>query len=342
MKILPKPSGPYTVGSVDCEITDTGRTSHLASRETGRKIFVKFWYPAGVPAVHDYRRERLWEQLRGEPHLPAIAKLLLRPAMKVMTNTYHGAPYAAHAGPPRILVYNHGLISFVSENSMLMEHLASRGYIVIALQHREQLAELQALQKGQSADVKQAQATLQRRIKASTGAERAALSHEYFRIASNTNRIADARAIDVEYAVANLGSVLEAIPGVDRSAPAVVAGVIGLSLGGAVATEYARRNPAGDVCIVNMDGGIYGLQLEQPIATRYLMLYSEENNGNNARSLTATPGAAITNSVIPGTRHLNLHDIAAVYPALKWLGAIGSAHPATVIEKRNLLVSDFI
>ena len=67
--------------------------------------------------------------------MPGVAKLLLRPAMKVLTSSYHDAPYAPPAGAPRILIYSHGLISFASENSMLMEHLASRGYVVIALQH---------------------------------------------------------------------------------------------------------------------------------------------------------------------------------------------------------------
>jgi|GEM_PF-1384242 len=86
--------------------------------------------------------------------------------MRIVTNARHAAPYAANAWPPRVSIYNHGMISLASENSMLMEHLASHGHVVIALQHRSQLAELRALQAAQRAEEKQEQAQLERRIRA--------------------------------------------------------------------------------------------------------------------------------------------------------------------------------
>ena len=274
--------------------------------------------------------------------MPGLVKLLLRPAMKVLTNSYHDAPYATSAGPPRILIYSHGLISFASENTMLMEHLASHGYIVISLQHMDQLAEFQALQKAQHQDEKQEQARLQRKIKASSGAERAALWNEYFRIASNTNRIVSARCVDIEYAIAELETVMNVIPGVDAVPATELVGVIGLSLGGAVATEYAKQNGERVSCVVNLDGGIYGTQPEKPIDTSYLMLYSQENSGGNDSSLATTDGTELVRKVIPDTKHLNFHDIAAIYPFLKWLGAIGSANPMAVVKERNQWISDFL
>ena len=274
--------------------------------------------------------------------MPGLAKLLLRPAMKVLTNSYRDAPYATRVGAPRILIYSHGLVSFASENSMLMEHLASRGYMVIALQHVEQLAEFRELQKTQRQDEREEQARLQRKIKASSVSERPGLSNEYFRIASNTNRIVAGRCADVEYAVATLERIMQSIRGIGGFSAASPAGAIGLSLGGAVATEYAKRSGEKPSCVVNMDGGIYGAEREKPIDTRCLMLYSQENDGSNDASLVASGGAEITRRTIAGTKHLNFHDIAAVYPALKWLGAIGSASPMAVINERNQSVSDFL
>jgi len=274
--------------------------------------------------------------------MPGLAKLLLRPAMKVLTNSYRDAPYAPLGGAPRILIYSHGLISFASENCMLMEHLASRGYVVIALQHVEQLAEFRELQKTQRQDEKQEQASLQRKIKASSVAERPRLSTEYFRIASNTNRIVAGRCADVEYAVSSLDLIMHGIRGIDGSSAGAPVGAIGLSLGGAVATEYAKRTGEKPRGVVNMDGGIYGAEREKPIESPYLMLYSEESAGNNDASLAVSGGAEITRRTIAGTKHLNFHDIAAVYPALKWLGVIGSASPMAVINERNRSVSDFV
>ena len=341
MKGLPSPGGPHLVGSSTCELTDTSRASHLLGRERGRKLFVKCWYPTSETASDTCRRERLWEQLRDEPNVPGIAKLLLRPAMKVLTSSYRDAPYAT-CGAARILIYNHGLVSFASENSMLMEHLASRGYVVIALQHVEQLAEFRELQKTQRQGEREEQASLQRKIKAASVSERPELSNEYFRIATNTNRIVAGRCADVEYAVSELERIAQSIPGIDDISAASPVGAIGLSLGGAVATEYAKRARRKPSCVVNMDGGIYGAEREEPIATRYLMLYSQENDGSNDASLVASSGAEITRRTIAGTKHLNFHDIAAVYPALKWLRVIGSASPMAVINERNQSVSDFL
>jgi dienelactone hydrolase len=274
--------------------------------------------------------------------LPSLAKLLLRPAMKVLTSSYRDAPYATRVGAPRILIYSHGLISFASENSMLMEHLASRGYVVIALQHLAQLAELRELQKAQDQGEKQEQAALQRKIKAASVSQRPGLSNEYFRIASSTNRIVAGRCADVEHAVSNLERILHGIPGVDAFSASAPVGAIGLSLGGAVATEYAKRTGEKPSCVVNMDGGIYGAEREKPIEARYLMLYSQENDASNDVCLAISGGVEITRRTIAGTKHLNFHDIAAMYPALKWVGLIGSASPMAAINERNRSVSDFV
>jgi pimeloyl-ACP methyl ester carboxylesterase len=225
---------------------------------------------------------------------------------------------------------------------MLVEHLASHGYLVISLQHKDQLAEFRALQRVQNKDEKQVQVKLEREIKAATGEKRAALSKEYFGIASNTNRIVSARSVDIEFVIKELEALLDAVPGIVGVSSMEIVGVLGLSLGGAVATEYSKRNGDSASCVVNMDGGIYGVQLEKPIDKRYLMLYSQQNSGINDQSLAMTDGTEVTRRVIPDTRHLNFHDIAAIYPMLKWLGVIGSANPMAVVEQRNKLISDFV
>jgi hypothetical protein len=180
---LPEPSGPHIAGTDICEINDSSRTSHVLSQERGRKIIIKFWYPANPSAVHNCKREQLWEQLCVESSMPGFAKLLLRHAMKTKTNSYYRASYAADFGTPRVLIYNHGLISFASENTMLMEHLASQGYTVVSLQHKEQLAEFQALKRKQPEREKKEQGLLQKQIQIAKGNEKAELSRRYFEMA---------------------------------------------------------------------------------------------------------------------------------------------------------------
>jgi dienelactone hydrolase len=338
---LPEPPGPHIVGSDIFEINDSSRTSHILRQERGRKIIIKFWYPANPSAVHNCEREQLWEQLRTESHIPGFAKLLLRRAMKTETNSYRRAPYAANFGTPRVLIYNHGLISFASENTMLMEHLASQGYTLVSLQHKEQLAEIQALKRNQPEREKKEQDLLQKQIQAAKGNERAELSKRYFEIASNTNHIVSARTADVEHVVKSLKALLGLLSAFGDVRDPEILGVLGFSLGGAVATEYSKQNTEIS-CAVNIDGGIYGEKLDLPITCPYLMLYSQQNSGSNDRSLITGGNTWIRSETIPDTKHLNFHDIASIYPILRLLKVVGKANPVDVLKRRNQLIADVV
>lgn len=342
MKILPEPTGPHFVGSCSHEVVDSSRPCHVRGQGPGRGLFAKLWYPAVDSASGSCEREGLWEQLEADPSIPGFVRLLLRPAMKVKTNSLRGAPYSADAGSPRVLIYNHGMISFASENTTLMEYLASYGYTVVSLQHKEQLTELRVLQGAQNEEEKKEQQKLERSIKSSDAEQRPLLWTQYYRIASNTNRIVSERSTDIAFAVANMHSLLNAVPGLEGSEAVEVSGVLGLSLGGAVATEYSKRGAAGPKCVVNIDGGIYGTLLDQPIRGRYLMLYSEPNGDINAASLPGSDKTDVTTETFSGTKHLNFHDIAMIYPMLKWLRITGSAAPAVVIQRRNELIMEFV
>lgn len=342
MKALPEPAGPHLVGSCHLELCDPDRPCHVLSETPGRRLFVKLWYPADREISGELERERLWEQLRAEPDIPRAVRLLLRPATKVETHSWRGASYSSAAGRPRLLIYNHGMISFASENTSLMEHLASYGYTAVSLQHRDQLAELRALQTAQSGDEKEEQKKLERSIRDADTAERPALWARYYRLASNTNRIVAARALDIRFVLANMQTIFDAMPGAEGAGSPEVFGLLGLSLGGAVATECARLGGVGARCVVNMDGGIYGTALDTPVGGRYLMLYSEPNAGSNAASLKGSDDAGVRSEVIPGTKHLNFHDISMIYPPLKWIGMTGTADPAAVVTRRNELIAEFI
>ena len=75
----------------------------------------------------------------------------------------------------------------------------------------------------------------------------------------------------------NASKALAAIPGlrpdaVDTSA----AHLVGLSLGGAVATVTAERDPRAR-SVANLDGGMYGSRNAREIHVPYLMMYSAAN-----------------------------------------------------------------
>ena len=141
-----EPAGPHGVGSVVCRLADASRPAHLGSDSMGRELIVKVWYPS-IGASTD--AELVWEELRGDARTPWAIRLLLK-LSRARTSTHVGAAFDTRASIGSIVVYNHGLISFASENASLLEHLASRGHVAVAVRHVEQLAELQWLTRGRT------------------------------------------------------------------------------------------------------------------------------------------------------------------------------------------------
>lgn len=259
----PETSGPCRVGSTACSLTDNGRTSHLLSENNGRTMLIKVWYPADEPTPTAVVRESLWRDIHDDPAVPGLMKMLLRGTRKLVTHSYLQATFSTNIKHTDILIYNHGLISFAAENTFLMEHLASNGYIVIAIQHREQLNEFKALQGVLSAAERKHHTSLQKRIQQTVEEERAELSRQYYQAASNSNAIVSARALDTGFVIENISTILETIPGINNCELNTGAiGLVGLSLGGAVATEFAKADNRGSF-VVNMDGGIYGRRQDQ-------------------------------------------------------------------------------
>lgn len=136
---LPKPGGPHPVGVRSFEVDDASRPGVLAAMPgEPRKLLVRVWYPAGditsrTPAPYFSEKEadttaKGMGSLAGFPPFFTYVK-------HVTTNSYPNAPVLA--GPSRrpVVFYSHGYTSFLSQNTVLMEHLASHGYIVFSVQH---------------------------------------------------------------------------------------------------------------------------------------------------------------------------------------------------------------
>lgn len=312
LRRMPAPAGRYGVGVVTVTLTDDERPVHAASEEAGRRLLVRIWYPA-EPGYAGCR-EPLWQELTGHAETPRLIRMMLGYLKGVPTHTMPDAPAARELTAPPVVVYQHGLISFASENTLLMEHLASHGCIVVSLRHLAQLAEYRALSSRQSSDSRRRDAAIQTALAAADSRpERARLTAELARGATTTPAIVAARAADTVFVLDRLNGLLSSVPGLILSAVNTERAVLmGLSLGGAVATEVARQEPrcAG---VVNLDGGLYGSDVDAPVGVPYLMIYSARGEGSNDLLLN-NPGAPLTVTTLPGTTHLNLHDTAWVIP----------------------------
>jgi predicted dienelactone hydrolase len=132
---LPAPDGPYVVGSRSFSLVDGSRNeAYFGAPEALRELNVRVWYPGSFdPAEPPPRARTLWEDLYRGPRDPIT--MLTGYMRGIKTHTYEGIPLATAAGAHPVLVFSHSLGLGAEQNTPLMEHLASHGYVVIGVNH---------------------------------------------------------------------------------------------------------------------------------------------------------------------------------------------------------------
>ncbi len=137
---LPPPTGAFAVGVLDFEFVDNSYPSRRPSDRAGRRLMARVWYPAaevsGQPRKYMEGREF---DVIARPMLEALSPVIQDPTLfdalaAATTHSYEGAP-VAHGDPFPALVFSHGGLSYVSQNMVLMEDLASHGYVVFSVAH---------------------------------------------------------------------------------------------------------------------------------------------------------------------------------------------------------------
>jgi predicted dienelactone hydrolase len=135
---LPTPPGPYAVGSILYDWTDTTRAEIYSSDPNAkRELMVQIWYPAQLTA-----------EAQTTPYLdnfdvaiPAFAKFLKAPPFVlehlhlIQTHSYSDAPIRNDGAPYTIVIYSHGYQGYRNASFNQMEALASSGYIAVAIDH---------------------------------------------------------------------------------------------------------------------------------------------------------------------------------------------------------------
>lgn len=340
---LPSPDGPFPVGVITAQTTRAIETDGRSGPPPPRRLIVKVWYPADIGADADaYPLETLWSEFYEGEDFPAAAHFFLGYLRGVPTRSHRGAPIRPSAAPYPVLVYNHGLVSIAAENTLLMEALASQGYVVASVRHADQQAEYAAIQRGVSDEEKAKDRALYARLRQSVSREeRARLSLELYANSSGLPVIVSRRRDDTAHVVSQLDALLGAIPGYGQAARADASrlGVLGLSLGGAVATEFCNTDPHCRAA-VNMDGGLYGAHALEPARAPYLMLSSEANAGGADR-LKELSGDRFEEEMAAGAKHLDFHDAHVVLPILRWFGVLGRRPAADVNRFKNARIRVF-
>ena len=345
---LPAPDGPHAVGSTSLSLTDDRRdNSFFNAPNEARELYVQIWYPgaiaAGQPAP---RRRTLWEELhRGDLDRFTVFSSYLR---GMETHSYADIPLSPAQARYPAIVFSHALGSFAEQSTLLMEHLASHGYVVLAIGHpyasmrvvssngRPIYVDLDKINE-LDADLAAVDVELVPKIEQAVGPEeRMSLRVSRYERAGGFNALMAIWVDDLRFVLDSITTQAGPQPQLQPISNAIDTeriGLLGMSFGGAAITELCKsdsRCRAG----MNMDGGsTFGQRQRQPLQVPYLALVQE--GSESLDYLLPFSRSDYYEVEVEGSTHLDFTDDAVVLPILKWMGVTGSISAERVIELAN-------
>lgn len=134
---IPKPSGPYMIGTLIYHWMDANRPELFSDDpDDRRELMMQLWYPArrgaSTPQAHYVQDARSLAPLARLLHLPGFALCHLE---YVATNAFYSAPVAYGEARYPVLIFSHGRCGFRQHNTWQIEELVSHGYVVAAIDH---------------------------------------------------------------------------------------------------------------------------------------------------------------------------------------------------------------
>lgn len=344
---LPRPSGPYPVGVRTFELSDKSRRGLLgAAPGAPRRLLVRVWYPAAsVTSLTEARP--YFTKIEAQTLARAMGMTVGFPPLlihlrHVKTNSYEDAPLREQPERFPVIFYSHGYTLYLSQNTVLMEDLASHGYVVFAVQHSYDSAptpfadgSVAPLDPGLAADAAHPQSaadreatsghTIDARLLGALDAGSEAVRHQD-RIAfrSPLTWVADRIFVHDQLQRAE---VPPAIVSIAAASDLDHVGEMGMSFGGATAAAVCMVDKR-CVAAANLDGrDAANLALDRQIPVPLLMLHSDMRaftakvDGVSSRNLrsfnelsyepfaTAGQRTDIVRVSMLGARHLGLSDL---------------------------------
>ena len=324
---FPAPTGPYPVGTMILDLTDTGRhEEHSSDPGEHRQLVAQLWYPA-TPSNAPLAAYQRWKE--------ATRSALYTPFLQ--TNSRWNAPVAPGSTSFPVLLFGHRWNGQRVQNTDLAEELASHGYVVVAIDHPYNSA---LVELGDGRVIKGTEVLEGPKGYAASAAEQI----DYW------NTTLDVWAQDDLFVLNQLA--------IRSSTPSDIfyhkldtdhTGAFGHSFGGAVSLKLCGLDPRIKAA-VNLDGWTFGaLQnrtAQQPILIEYEQITAERKKqlatltgpGTVGDQLDRADFAAVDRSIGPfggsifyvaGTQHMDFTD-QPLLPPLHRVSATGPIAPAEI------------
>ena len=352
---IPEPTGDYAVGKTTVFLTDENRVEAYAEAESDhRKLALKVWYPTAAPETgsdgvywnNAFLRSRA--VTNGTP-LPWFTFTHLG---QVETHAREGAAIATDKFP--VVIYSHGLgIGWSSGNTPLLEDLASRGYIVIAIGHSfigsatifpEDVAYFDpatrtAMNTEPPAEVMAVHGKVKELTdpKEQLAAFMEAMSMMPVSIKGKVDAALETQVQDQLFVIDSLASLKSEDINVGAHVQENAVGVFGMSIGGSAALITCSRT---DRCgaVVNLDG-FHPDQAVLKTTAPLLILRRPDNLMVIENAEMAESDAYVVE--IADTTHFNFFDFTIMSPLYERLGVLGSIDGREMVSVMREFLGEF-
>ena len=346
---LPKPTGKHLVGITYLSFIDDDRKELFDNnQESDREITVKAWYPSDnksnpEPYFLNAEAEFALKYLQ----FPEIYKNL-------KTNSSRDVPMSSKENKYPILIFSHGFGEHYSQNSILMEELASHGYIVFSISHHYECKfssfpdgrliyidmNSQRFQKiMQEQQNPKAMELLQKMYNASNDEERMRV------LVETSNALPTILTESPKYWAEDISFFMDQLESMNNENKILKdkldldrIGVFGMSLGGIATSEIClndNRIKAG----INIDGGLYGTLLNVKHQTHFMFLNSKRFLGYGKLFIGESTVDCYSLSV-KDSDHYNFSDY-SVYPVPSISFLLGTIDGEKTIEIMNVIALAF-
>lgn len=342
---LPEPRGNYPIGITYLSFTDQNRPEIFTSDPTdNREITVKAWYPA-----EPVENAKLAPYIRNAEEIVPIFNL---PTSIINIKTHSkldlSVSQARETFP--VLLFSHGWGEHFSQNTVLMEELASHGYIVFSIAHHYE-AKFSFYPDGHFITIDDSS----ERFLEIMDEQRNPEAFAVFEKMRNTKSYEEQEAVfrqsnelmpkllvegpriwadDISFLIDELENINQDNSLFSGKMNLEQIGVFGMSMGGIASGQVCitdKRCMAG----INMDGGIYGDFLDTKISQPFMFMSSERYRGYD-NIFSDHVNNSVYTITIHGADHYNFHDLSILDPSFDRLGEIDGYRMLKIINDYTL------
>ena len=340
---MPEPDGPHLVGTEYMSFSDAARKGIFTASDQPRDIGVQVWYP-----TDDIKGKKAANMLPNRKASEYLAQSMLMPNLfdhlsLVKTHSYLDAALSGKESSYPVVLFSGGYGGFNGQNVVLMEALASRGYVVFGVSHPyEDFAStypggiLIRFNAEQATRLQHELLDISKRYGGDTSSadfekyqvQNAKVSNESIHIWSD-----DMKFVADEIEKLNSGELQSRFKGKLDTARM---GIFGHSFGGATAGQACLEDSRFKA-FINMDGAPFGDSVNRVIPQPFMILMGDghQNLIPAGYSPEQKNYAAVT---INGAKHMDFTDFSILLPQFKYLGVLGSIDGS----KQEAILKDYV